>query len=63
MLWNNAFGSMKKDYFFILNSLVYHKFESGSSKTVGIFQANTQKIKIAYQPPRNGVNHDSSWEV
>ena len=53
---------MKENYFFILNSLVYHKFESGSSKTVDILP-KTQKIKIAYQSPRNAVNHDSSWEV
>lgn len=37
MLWNNTFRSMEVDYFFFLNSLVYHKFESGSSKTVDIF--------------------------
>lgn len=37
MLWNNTFSLTMEDFFLFINSLVYHKFESGSRKTADIF--------------------------
>lgn len=37
MPWNNKFSPTKEDYFLFINSLVYDKLESGSSKTTDFF--------------------------
>lgn len=52
MLWNNTFRSTKEDYFFILNSLAYHKFESGSSKTVDILPVKRTEDKNCIPIPK-----------
>jgi len=52
MLWNNMFRSMKKNNFFRLNSFVYHKFESGSSKTVDIFPVKHTEDENSIKIPK-----------
>lgn len=42
MPWNNTFSPTKEDYFLFINSLVYDKLESGSSKTTDFFFFSSQ---------------------
>lgn len=52
MLWNNTFSLTKENYFLFINSLVYHKFESGSRKNADIFPVKYREDKNCMPVPK-----------